>query len=154
MSDLPPITRRQYSYTFYPIPDWFYWGPRVISKYDLRSGDVSTPDNSWTDWEEATHNNVFEGTLHRYVQHRFYVWIPQDVRVSRQEAVQFIYKHFVLKWWGSRFRYQYTLHSTYYIVGSEMYQGYTYAGEGLYQFANWNATTPTTGDELPVFEVV
>ena len=143
------------NYTFYPIPDFFWWGPRAVFKADMRSGETTTPDPSWLDWEEALDNEEFQHPIQRYVQHRLYAWIPIDVRTSRDRAElpQFIYRHFVLKWWGRKYSYQYTTHSTYYTDGTEHYWGYSLIATGVYQFANYNRTSPTLYDVLPVFEI-
>jgi hypothetical protein len=123
-------------------------------EFDLRSGDTPTPDGTWTDWQNAEDNEEFEGTLHRYVQHRFYAWVPQDVRESRDRAdlPQFIYRQFVLKWWGKKFAYQYRPRIEFFADPMDTW-GYTYVGFGQYQFANWPRTSPTLYDELPVYEV-
>lgn len=124
-------------------------------EFDLRSGDVQTPDASWTEWQNAEDNIEFEGTLHDYVQHRFYAWIPQDVRESRNrtELPQFIYKQFALKWWGVKFNYQYRERGEFSAVGPTHVWGFTDVGFGTYQFANWPRTSPTLYDELPIYEV-
>jgi len=119
--------------------------PRLTIKYNIH----------WTDWLEAQDNKEFEHTLRRYVQHRFYAWIPQDVRFSRNLPVlpEFIYRHFVLKWWGSRFRYEYRYRDEYYPFGPIHVWGYTPIIWGQYRFANDAVISPTLYDELPVFEV-
>jgi len=124
-------------------------------KFDLRSGDVEDPDASWTEWQEAQDNEEFEGTLHRYVQHRFYAWVPEDVRFSRNRAElpQFIYRLFNLKWWGREFSYRYRYHDVYYAVDSSQVWGLVPIGHGVYQFAGSEYTSSTLYDELPVFEV-
>lgn len=137
------------------VPDWFYWGPRATMKFDLRSGHTPVPDASWDDWQNAEDNKAFKGTLNRLVQHRFYAWIPQDVRESRNrpELPQFIYKQFALKWWGERFDYYYYQRGEYYAVGYDHVYGYTDVGFGIYQFVNWSRTSPTLYDELPIYEI-
>ena len=68
-------------------------------KFDLRSGTTPTIEiGYWNDWQEAQDNEEFENTVNRFVQHRFYTWVAQDVRFSRdrESLPQFIYKHFVL----------------------------------------------------------
>jgi len=128
-------------------------------KFDLRTGDTSDPSHvphtDWTDWQEAQDNVVFEGEIRRYVQHRFYAWVPQDVRESRNrpELPQFIYKQFVLKWWGKKFEYYYRYRDEFFAIGPVHTWGFTDVGYGFYQFANWPRTSPTLYDQLPLFEV-
>lgn len=137
------------------VPDWFYWGPRAVMEFDLRSGPTPVPDATWTEWQNAKDNEAFEGTLDRFVQHRFYAWIPQDVRESRNrpELPQFIYKQFALKWSGVSFNYYYYQRGEYYATEYGHVWGYTPVGYGTYQFANWPRTSPTLYDELPIYEV-
>jgi len=84
-------------------------------------------DNTWAPWQEAFDNEELPFGIERFVQHRLYAWVPRDIRFSRDRDVlpQFIYKHFVLKWWGKRFEYMY-----YYTEGD--FWGYTSGGR--YQF--------------------
>ena len=124
-------------------------------KFDLRSGNTGVPDATWTDWQEAQDNEEFLQTLRRYVQHRFYAWVPQDVRLSRNRSdlPEFIYRHFVLKWWGRRFMNEYRYRDVFYPLGPGHFWGYVPVVWGQYRFANDAATSPTLYDELPIFEV-
>jgi len=149
-------TEAQYEETDWnAIPDWFYWGPRATMEFDLRSGNTSEPDDTWTAWQNAEDNEEFEGTLHRYVQQRFYAWIPQDVRLSRNSAElpQFIYRLFNLKWWGREFAYGYYYYDNFFADDGNQVWGVSTAGWGTYRFAGSDYTSPTLYDELPVFEV-
>ena len=122
--------------------------PYIVVNYFVEGED-------WVDWQEAFDNKEFDHTLHRYVQHRFYAWVPHDVRESRdrKKLPQFIYRHFVLKWWGRRFRYEYRYRDEFFPVGPTHIWGYTPIMWGQYRFANDSVICPTLYDELPVFEV-
>lgn len=122
--------------------------PYLVVNYTL-------PEVDWIDWREAFDNKSFDYTLRRFVQHRFYAWIPRDVRFSRdrKKLPQFIYKHFVLKWWGKRFRYDYSYRDEFYPFGPTHIWGYTPIMWGQYRFANDSVISPTLYDELPMFEV-
>jgi len=140
---------------WHAIPDWFYWGPQATMEFDLRTGNTEDPDDTWTAWQNAEDNEEFEGDLQRYIQHRFYVWIPQDVRLSRnrEELPQFIYRLFNLKWWGREFAYRYRHYDEFFADDGNQVWGVTTAGWGTYRFAGSDYTSPTLYDELPVFEV-
>lgn len=122
--------------------------PYIVVNYFVEGVD-------WLDWEEAFDNKAFDHTLYRYVQHRFYAWVPHDVRESRdrKKLPQFIYRHFVLKWWGKRYRYEYRYRDEFFPVGPTHIWGYTPIMWGQYRFANDSVISPTLYDELPVFEV-
>ena len=160
MSDaLPPVitTQQKSLYAFDTLCEWFIWGPRSILKGDIRTGDTAVPDASWVDWSEAIDNEVFPNTIYKYAQHRFYAWIPSDVRASRNKAEtpQFIFHSFVLRWKGDRYIYQYTTHSEYYTHGLDHLWAYTYAGSGHYEFANYHYTETTAIEDniLPIYLV-
>ena len=144
-------------YNFDTITDWFYFGPRAVTRFDIRTGDVGTPDPTWEDWQEAFDNEEYNHDLRRYVQHRLYAWIPSDVRASRASAVtpQFIYRSFVLRWHGQRYLYQYTTRNEYYTDGLNHWWSYTYTASGQYQHANWHHTETTAieADILPIYLV-
>jgi len=150
------ITYSEHEVTeWHAIPDWFYWGPRATMEFDIRTGDTENPDDTWTAWQNAEDNEEFEGILRRYIQHRFYAWIPQDVRLSRnrEELPQFIYRLFNLKWWGREFAYRYRYYDDYFADDGNQVWGVATMGWGTYRFAGSDFTSPTLYDELPVFEV-
>lgn len=134
---------------------WLFTSANSPQHRPYLSVNYSLEGVDWTDWREAQDNREFEHTLYRYVQHRFYAWIPQDVRFSRnrKKLPQFIYRHFVLKWWGRRFRYEYRYRDEFYPFGPVHIWGYTPIIWGQYRFANDAVISPTLYDELPVFEV-
>ncbi len=115
----------------------------------------TVPGSNWNDWDTAYDNKLFSESLERYVQNRFYAWVPQDVRNSRNtsQLPEFIYRDFVLKWWGERFRYAYRYRDDIYPSGPSHVWGYTQITWGQYRFSNSSVISPTLYDELPVFEV-
>jgi hypothetical protein len=141
--------------SWHTLPDWFYWGPRAWCKFDIRSGEASHPDASWTSWLEVLDAKETPTALRRYMQHRFYAVVPQDVRESRDRPIlpEFIYRLFNLKWWGTRLRYSYyDIYNFYYYYGYH-YWGFTQTITGWQIFESEDFGSVTTREMLPVFEV-